>query len=210
MEVLIVLIVALLLFVVIYYRGKIKVLSAHTDSIATEKARSLYDEWRSKELEGIKNQLAAQYDKALAEKADTIKKEYETLFEKWKHEYEEIIRQDAVERSLATVLGRVGEELAPLFIFRRLGVEPKDIRHIGSPIDYVAFKGLSDSNVDEILFIEVKTGKTKTLTDVERSVRRVVEEKKVSFYVINVKEELGNLEQEVASRPLSNFLSGKE
>jgi len=47
----------------------------------------------------------------LAEKVETVKKENEALFERWKQEYEEKIRQDAVRRSLATILGRVGRSL---------------------------------------------------------------------------------------------------
>ena len=61
----------------------------------------------------MKSQRAreAQYDKLPAERTDAIKKEYEAFFEQ---EHEARIRQDAVQRSLAVTLGRVGEELAPL------------------------------------------------------------------------------------------------
>jgi predicted Holliday junction resolvase-like endonuclease len=98
-----------------------------------------------------------------------------------------------VQRSLAVTLGRVGEELAPLLIFKSYGIEPKDLRHIGTPVDYIAFKGLSEGRVDEIVFIEVKTGKSTRLSDVEREVKKAVEEGKVRFLVVNVKEELERL-----------------
>jgi len=49
-------------------------------------------------------------------------------------------------------------------------------------VDYVAFRGLSEGRVDEIVFIEVKTGRSSTLSDRERA-------------VINVKEELDRLLQ---------------
>jgi len=192
-------VILLLVILLVHYRGKVREVLARADSIAAQKAQQLFEEWKSKELEGLKGQLEAQYNKALAERSEVLKKEYEALFERWKQEHEERIRQDAVQRSIATILGKVGEELAPLLLFRKLGVEPKDIRHIGSPIDYVAFKGLSEGRVDEILFIEVKAGKTKVLTDVERAVRRAVEEKRVSFVVMNVREELEKLGQEVTS-----------
>lgn len=192
-------VILLLVILLVHYRGKVREVLARADSIAAQKAQQLFEEWKSKELEGLKGQLEAQYNKALAERSEVLKKEYEALFERWKQEHEERIRQDAVQRSIATILGKVGEELAPLLLFRKLGVEPKDIRHIGSPIDYVAFKGLSEGRVDEILFIEVKAGKTKVLTDVERAVRRAVEEKRVSFVVMNVREELERLGQEVTS-----------
>ncbi len=69
-------------------------------------------------------------------------------------------------------------------------------------MDYVAFRGLSEGRVDEIVFIEVKTGRSSTLSDRERAVRRAVEEKRVSFAVINVKEELDRLLQRLQWEPL--------
>jgi predicted Holliday junction resolvase-like endonuclease len=100
-----------------------------------------------------------------------------------------------VQRSLATILGRVGEELAPLIIFANYGIEPKDLRHIGSPVDYIAFKGYSSNKrVEEIIFFEIKTGKTAKLSDIEKSVRNVIASGKVRYVVINVKEGLEKLQ----------------
>jgi len=99
-------------------------------------------------------------------------------------------------------------ELAPLLIFEKLGVGPKDIRHIGTPVDYMAFRGLSEGRVDEIVFIEVKTGRSSTLSDRERAVRRAVEERRVSFAVINVKEELDRLLQRLQSEPMFRVEEG--
>jgi predicted Holliday junction resolvase-like endonuclease len=198
-ENILIILVAILIvaIVVIHYRGRVKELEARMDSIAAERAQRLFEEWRVKEVEGIRSQLDAQYGKMLVEKSEAMKKEFEAMFEKWKQEYEEKIRQDSIQKSIATILGRVGEELAPLLIFERFGIGPKDIRHIGSPIDYIAFKGLSEDKVDEILFIEVKTGKT-TLSGIEREVMKAIEEKRVKFIVMNVKEELEKLKQQVA------------
>jgi predicted Holliday junction resolvase-like endonuclease len=198
----------LLIVVVVYFRGKVREVSARADALAAERAQRLFEEWRARELEAVraqyeaqyaelKRQMEAHYNAVLAEKVEAVRKEYEALFERWKQEYEEKIRQDAVQRSLATILGRVGEELAPLLVFEKLGVGPKDIRHIGTPVDYVAFRGLSEGRVDEILFIEVKTGRSSTLSDREKAVKRAVEEKRVRFAVINVKEELDRLLQQL-------------
>ena len=121
----------------VYYRGKIKELTARIESVATEKAQKLFEEWKKKEIENIRNQLEAQYNKMVEERSRSIEEKFKALFEKWKQEFEENIRQDAIQRSIATILGKVGEELAPLLIlFKEYGVEPKDIRHIGSPVDY--------------------------------------------------------------------------
>jgi predicted Holliday junction resolvase-like endonuclease len=178
------------------YESKIRELSARVEALAAERAQRIFDEWRVRELESLK----AQYDKLLAEKAGAIKREYEALFERWKQEHEERIRQDAVQRSLAVTLGRVGEELAPLLIFESYGIEPKDLRHIGTPVDYVAFRGLSEGRMDEIVFIEVKTGRSTRLSGVEMEVRRAVEKGRVRFLVINVKEELERLARRLAQQ----------
>ena len=136
---------------------------------------------KDRELEILKTQYEAKL------------KESEEKFEKWKREFEESIRKDAVRRSLFTTLGRVGEEIAPLLIFKNYGVEPKDFRHIGTPIDYVVFKGLSEGRVYEILFIEVKTGEHAKLSNREKEVMKAVKEKRVDFKVINLTEELKRL-----------------
>jgi predicted Holliday junction resolvase-like endonuclease len=103
----------LLIAVVVYFRGRVREMSARVDALAAEKAQRLFEEWRARELTTVraqyeaqyaelKKQMEAQYAAMLAEKVETVKKEYEALFERWKQEYEEKIRQDAVQRSLAT------------------------------------------------------------------------------------------------------------
>ena len=159
------------------YEKNIAVLNEQMDKSAYERAQKLFEEWKEKELEKLR---------------DVIKKDYENLFEKWKNEYEEKIREDSRKKSLSTILGKVGEELTPLLMFKKLGIEPKDFRHIGTPIDYVAFKGLSNGKVEEILFIEVKTANSPSLSDREKEVRKAVEDKRVRFVMINLKEELWN------------------
>ena len=63
-------------------------------------------------------------------------------------------------------------------------LDPKDIRFLGTPIDLIAFKGLNGSEEIEIVFIEVKTGRS-VLSARERAVKKAVEEKKVSWRVFN-------------------------
>ena len=63
-------------------------------------------------------------------------------------------------------------------------LDPKDIRFLGTPIDLIAFKGLNGSEEIEIVFIEVKTGRS-VLSARERAVKKAVEEKKVSWRVLN-------------------------
>ena len=59
--------------------------------------------------------------------------------------------------------------------------EPGDARFLGSPVDFVVFAGLRETDeVSEIVFVEVKTGRSK-LSRREQSVRQAVEEGRVSW-----------------------------
>ncbi|MEB3757902.1 MAG: hypothetical protein GSR76_03510 [Desulfurococcales archaeon] len=116
-----------------------------------------------------------------------VEEKYKAILESWKSREEERIRRDAIERSRNVVLGRVAEQLAPLDFAVRLGINPKDARFIGSPIDYIVFKGLYDGSPEEILFVEVKTGSNAKLSKREREVKKLVDECRVRW----VKYELG-------------------
>jgi len=84
----------------------------------------------------------------------------------------------AVQRSRATLLGKLLERVAPCF--RRFAYDPRDMRCICDPVDYVLFDGLTvDRQVRQIVFIEVKCGRSR-LSGVQRSVREVVENRRVS------------------------------
>ena len=106
--------------------------------------------------------------------------------ERWKTEFEEGLRLDVLEKSRAVLKGRIGEQLAPLLpMFRH---EPADARFLGSPVDYIVFDGYKDGEPRGIVFVDVKTGKTAALTPIERKLKLVVEEGKVSWETIHVGE----------------------
>lgn len=89
------------------------------------------------------------------------------------------IRGDAVKRSRAVLNGQLTEQIAPFL--PNFPCKPCDAQFLGKPVDFVAFTGLSDSDaVEEILFIEVKTG-TSALTAREKQVRKAVEEGRVRY-----------------------------
>ena len=181
MEVLALLLLMVILVIAVYLYAR---------SRAVAEARRLFEEWKQREYESVKRSLE-----------DAIRKEYEVRLQQWIQENEKRIREEAIQRSLATILGKVGEELAPLIIFANYGIEPKDLRHIGSPVDYIAFKGYSnDKKVEEIIFFEIKTGKTARLADSEKSVRDAIANNRVRYVVINVREELEKLRAELAKQ----------
>ena len=128
--------------------------------------------WRNEEQQALQTQL-----KQLAD-ADA-----RTQIARWKHEYEQKIRLDAVQRSMAVTRGKVTEHIVPYL--PDFDLDPKDIRFLGTPIDLIAFKGLNNSVEEiEIVFVEVKTGGS-VLSARERAVKKAVEQKRVSWRVFN-------------------------
>ncbi|AET32841.1 secreted endonuclease-like protein [Pyrobaculum ferrireducens] len=119
-------------------------------------------------------------------RAGDIEERYKTELERWRLEKEAEIREDAIRRSISTLLGRIGEQLAPLLMTQTLGVDPRDLRFLGTPVDYIAFKGLSQDNPQEILFIEVNSGKTTRLTEKQQAIKRLVEEKRVKWVTLHI------------------------
>lgn len=88
-------------------------------------------------------------------------------------------RKDAVKRSKAVVAGQVYEQIAPLLPDFPCNIN--DVQFIGKPVDFIGFCGDSDSDlVDEILFIEVKSG-TSTLSAREKSVKEAIENHRVRY-----------------------------
>ncbi|GAB6078491.1 Holliday junction resolvase-like protein [Hydrogenobaculum acidophilum] len=123
-----------------------------------------------------------------------LEQEYKNKLDRWIMENEKNIRQDAIKKSSSVIIGKVGEHLAPLLIFEEYGINPKDIRFIGTPIDFIAFKGLEEQNYEniEIIFIEVKTGKTTRLTEREKAIQDALNKGRMKWITINTLEVMKN------------------
>jgi predicted Holliday junction resolvase-like endonuclease len=100
------------------------------------------------------------------------------VFLVWKLRHTRAVRADAVLRSQAVTLGKVQEQLVPFFA--DFPYNPKDARFLGSPVDFVVFDGLSDGDVERVVFVEVKTGASQ-LTGRERQVRDAVLARRVEW-----------------------------
>jgi predicted Holliday junction resolvase-like endonuclease len=132
-----------------------------------EHARAQFEHWRERELESVRVQLW-----------QTAQADAQNTFVRWQMESEANIRADAIARSSAVVRGKVTEHLTPY-----LGVfpyNPKDVRFLGSPVDLVIFDGMSDNDLREIIFLEIKTGSS-TMSTRERRIRDIVQARQVSW-----------------------------
>lgn len=93
------------------------------------------------------------------------------------------IRQDSVDRSRATLSGQFLEKLAPHL--PDFPYDPTDVRFLGTPVDYVVFDGLAVGELQEIVFLEVKSGRS-TLRSSQRRVRDTVEAGAIRWDVYRV------------------------
>jgi len=132
------------------------------------RARDMYEAWQTREM-----------DRQVSEKA-------ETLFRTWKLDEEKKIRQDAVKKSEAVIRGKVTEHLIPYF--PDFEYNPKDARFLGTPVDFIVFDGLSEGEMNKVVFVEVKSGKTGLLSKREKLVRECIDRGKVSYEIIHNKE----------------------
>ena len=100
------------------------------------------------------------------------------------HKKHRQLRSDAIKRSKAVIGGQVLEQVAPFL--PDFPCNPADARFIGKPVDFIAFSGLSEDKVSEVLLIEVKTGHSE-LSAREKEIRRAVKEGRVRYveYRIN-------------------------
>ncbi len=97
---------------------------------------------------------------------------------------EAAIRDDTLRRSHSVVAGKATEHLAPLL--PGFEFDPRDARFLGSPVDFIVFDGLSEGEVQEIVFVEIKTGPFATLDSRERRVREAVDGRRVRFLEVRI------------------------
>ena len=120
------------------------------------RAMQIFEEWKRSTLENEANSRV------------------EVLNREWVLEREKASRAEAVKQSGATIRGNVTQHLIPYF--PDFPWNPRDARFIGTPIDIIIFSGLSEEKeLDAIIFVEVKSGKTGALSESQKKVKRYIE-----------------------------------
>ena len=120
-----------------------------------------------------------------------MKREIDLRAEKRFMEMKDALRDQILERSRATLKGRVAEQIVPFLA--EFKYNPSDARFIGSPIDYVIFDGytdLKDKKTDRgvtVILADIKTGKSAELTSEQRRIRQAIEQKRVKWETIHLK-----------------------
>lgn len=92
------------------------------------------------------------------------------------------ITKEAIAQSRAVLGGKFVEQLAPYL--PEFKYDPTEARFIGSPIDLIVFPGLAQGDPEEIIIMEIKTGKNSQLTPQERKIRQLIEDGMVRWELI--------------------------
>ncbi|MFC1648358.1 Holliday junction resolvase-like protein [Nanoarchaeota archaeon] len=89
-----------------------------------------------------------------------------------------LIRKDAADRSRSVLGGLFSEQLAPYL--PDFPYNPNEVRFVGKPIDFIVFKGMDSKEIEEVVFVEVKSGKS-GLSSIERKLRDAIKAGKVRW-----------------------------
>lgn len=168
--------------------------------VARKRGKEIVDlkiELKSKSL--TSEELVSKLSSAISEKSqmarelvdmkmsiDRISCNYEDRLTKLDATYK---KELGARKSSEVRLGKIGESLAPFL--NGWPWDPNNFRFIGNPIDGIQFTD------DEIMFIEIKTGKAR-LTDSQKYIKDLISKKKVSFVTFRIGEEGNSLKIEGA------------
>jgi predicted Holliday junction resolvase-like endonuclease len=102
------------------------------------------------------------------------------------------LRKEAIEKSRSVLAGNFSEQLAPYL--PDFQYNPNECKFLGKPIDFLVFKGLDEKDISEIVFVEVKSGKS-SLSKPERSLKKAVQDKKVKWEEYRIPEDITKKKQ---------------
>ena len=124
----------------------------------------------------------------------TVRMKYEGKFGQWQEaerrrgeeEKERAIRE-AIQQSRVVLGGKFTEQMAPYL--PQFNYDPTEARFIGSPIDLIVFPGLSRGEPEEIVIMEIKSGRSAQLTPQERKIRQLIEDGMVRWELLQKPQE---------------------
>ena len=96
-------------------------------------------------------------------------------------------RKEAIAKSRAVLGGQFSENLAPYL--PDFAYKPTECRFLGKPTDFIVFKGMDEKKIDEVIFVEVKSGDAK-LNSQEKNLKKAIDEKRVKFEEYRIPKDL--------------------
>jgi len=92
-------------------------------------------------------------------------------------------RLDATSQQKSVIKGKLSEEMAVLLPGWKYNCA--DARFYGSPIDFLIMRGLSEDNITELIFLDVKTNKA-VLSKRQRQIRNCIKNNKISWDTFHI------------------------
>jgi predicted Holliday junction resolvase-like endonuclease len=155
-------------------------------------------------IETLKSQLGEQRQQHINEKERLIK-EREDILLKQEQEFknsEKLIREDAIKRSKSVMLGKMWEQIVPHYRPTDFTFIPSDARFLGSPVDFVIFKGASEGEIEEVVFLEIKTSKSR-MNSQQVKMKKIIDslskDSKVRWETINIPIEMDKSDSDIES-----------
>ena len=99
------------------------------------------------------------------------------------------VKKEALQRQRPILGGLFSEQIAPLLPDFPKDLKISEARFVGKPIDFLFFKGMDEKNISEVVFVEIKTGKS-ALSFVERKLRDAIRDKRVEWREYRVSDEM--------------------
>lgn len=103
-------------------------------------------------------------------------------------------RKDAILRSRAVLGGQFSEQLAPFL--PGFKYKPTECRFIGKPVDLIVFNGMDEKDINEIVFVEVKSRNSR-LSSSEKNLKKAIEGKKVRWEEYRIPEDLTKKDSDI-------------
>ena len=91
------------------------------------------------------------------------------------------LQRASLKRQRSVLGGMFAEQIAPYLPNFPADLKASEARFVGKPVDFIIFKGMDEKNINEVVFVEVKSGKSR-LNSTERALRDVIQAKKVRWY----------------------------
>ena len=102
----------------------------------------------------------------------------------WEGRKLEGIVKTRLKQSRAVLGGLVSEQIAPLL--PGFPFDVGDCRFIGKPVDFIVFRGMNEQDISEVIFLEVKSGASKSLSPQEKRLREAIQAGRVRWVQFNV------------------------
>lgn len=93
------------------------------------------------------------------------------------------IRKTAIKQSKNVISGQVHEKLAP--ILPNFPYNFKDLMFMGKWVDYIVFDGLHEGNLKQIVFLEIKTWRSRQ-NKREKEIQHTVDAKRIKYEIMRL------------------------